>query len=202
MKINVGRVKSERQKRAWSQEQLAAAAGLGIRTVQRLETSGTTSNETLKCLAAVFECSPLELVMPEALPRRGVPWSRLIPLSAAACLALAVGGFFLSRANAGELMLNVILGKNDSDGKVFKLLTEEGHQVEASVDKEMKILLTPTVRPDGLVLITAEIYDYEGNDYHLLSTPRVLTRQGVDGVIQVKLADGKDLRLSVNPKKF
>ena len=44
-----------RLKRGWSQQQLADASGLSVRTIQRLERGQPPSTESLKCLAAVFE---------------------------------------------------------------------------------------------------------------------------------------------------
>src|SRR5215831_5397399 len=44
-----------RLKRGWSQQQLAEASGLSVRTIQRLETGHPASTESLKSLAAVFE---------------------------------------------------------------------------------------------------------------------------------------------------
>src|SRR5262245_32961980 len=44
-----------RLKRGWSQQQLAEASGLSVRTVQRIENGHPASTETLKSLAAVFE---------------------------------------------------------------------------------------------------------------------------------------------------
>src|SRR5579871_518312 len=44
-----------RLQRGWSQEQLAAVAGLSVRTIQRLERGQTPSAESLKALAAVLE---------------------------------------------------------------------------------------------------------------------------------------------------
>ena len=44
-----------RLKRGWSQQQLAEASGLSVRTVQRIETGHPASTESLKSLAAVFE---------------------------------------------------------------------------------------------------------------------------------------------------
>ncbi|MBI2382814.1 MAG: 2TM domain-containing protein [Gammaproteobacteria bacterium] len=48
-------VQKLRLKRGWSQQQLAEASGLSVRTVQRIEAGYPASNETLKSLAAVFE---------------------------------------------------------------------------------------------------------------------------------------------------
>ncbi len=44
-----------RLKRGWSQQQLADASGLNVRTIQRIESGQPASTETLKSLAAVFE---------------------------------------------------------------------------------------------------------------------------------------------------
>ena len=44
-----------RLKRGWSQQQLAEASGLSVRTIQRIENGQAASIETLKSLAAVFE---------------------------------------------------------------------------------------------------------------------------------------------------
>lgn len=55
MKINVGLVKALRTKKLWSQEDLATACGISLRTVQRLEGEGQASPETIRALASVFE---------------------------------------------------------------------------------------------------------------------------------------------------
>lgn len=48
-------VRKLRTERSWSQDQLADAAGLSLRTVQRIEKDGTCSLESSQALAAVFE---------------------------------------------------------------------------------------------------------------------------------------------------
>lgn len=62
MKIDAKHVRELRLQRQWSQEQLAEACGLNLRTVQRLESSGRASNESLRALAAVFEVDPSSLL--------------------------------------------------------------------------------------------------------------------------------------------
>lgn len=66
MKINAARVREERKARQWSQEQLADACGLNLRTIQRLEASGNASSESLRALAAVFELEASALLLPDA----------------------------------------------------------------------------------------------------------------------------------------
>lgn len=51
---NAEKIRRWREERHWSQEHLAAVAGIGVRTVQRIENGGTASNETLMALAAAF----------------------------------------------------------------------------------------------------------------------------------------------------
>lgn len=48
-------VRKLRIQRGWSQEQLAQFSGLSVRTIQRIERGATSSLESLKSLAAVFE---------------------------------------------------------------------------------------------------------------------------------------------------
>ena len=48
-------VRRLREKKGWSQEQLAELSGVSLRTVQRVEAGNRASLETLKSLASVFE---------------------------------------------------------------------------------------------------------------------------------------------------
>lgn len=55
MKAKSSLIRKYRSKHMWSQEQLAEATGLGLRTIQRIEARGSASIETIRALAAVFE---------------------------------------------------------------------------------------------------------------------------------------------------
>ena len=55
MKIDGQKVKDERAGRGWSQQHLADASGLSLRTVQRVENLGVASSETLLALQATLE---------------------------------------------------------------------------------------------------------------------------------------------------
>lgn len=61
MQINADRVIQLRRKHHWSQDELATAAGLVLRTIQRVEASGSASLQTLKAIAAAFEADIQEL---------------------------------------------------------------------------------------------------------------------------------------------
>jgi DNA-binding XRE family transcriptional regulator len=62
-------IRNLREARAWTQAHLAEAAGLSLRTVQRLESLHSCSNETLLALAAALEVDVRNLTE-ERMPRR------------------------------------------------------------------------------------------------------------------------------------
>ncbi len=55
MIINAEKVIAERKIRAWSQQHLADASAVSLRTIQRVENNGSGSLETIKALASCFE---------------------------------------------------------------------------------------------------------------------------------------------------
>lgn len=72
MRIDTNLLKRERNKRAWSQEHLAQVAGLGLRTVQRIESSGSASNESIASIATAFAMNVAAFV--EDAPRHGAAY--------------------------------------------------------------------------------------------------------------------------------
>ena len=59
--LNNEKIQKLRTLKCWSQEELASASGLSVRTIQRVEKTGTASIETTKALAAVFSMTPDQL---------------------------------------------------------------------------------------------------------------------------------------------
>jgi transcriptional regulator with XRE-family HTH domain len=55
-------VRNERQKRNWTQEHLAQIADVSTRTIQRLETDGAHSPETLRAVATAFDIDCKEMI--------------------------------------------------------------------------------------------------------------------------------------------
>lgn len=54
-KTDASKIKRWREERQWSQEHLAELAGVGVRTIQRIETGDAASRDTLMALAAAFD---------------------------------------------------------------------------------------------------------------------------------------------------
>ena len=61
VKLNKDKIRKLRNIKCWSQDELATASGLSVRTIQRVEKNGSASIETTKALAAVFDITPHEL---------------------------------------------------------------------------------------------------------------------------------------------
>jgi len=63
MRVNAELVVALRKKQSWSQDELATASGLNLRTIQRIESDGQASHQSRKALAAAFdvEASALDI---------------------------------------------------------------------------------------------------------------------------------------------
>ncbi|WP_289118382.1 helix-turn-helix transcriptional regulator [uncultured Idiomarina sp.] len=61
VKLNNDKIQKLRAIKCWSQDELASASGVSVRTIQRVEKNGTASLETTKALASVFDVTPNEL---------------------------------------------------------------------------------------------------------------------------------------------
>lgn len=58
---DAAKIRRWREERHWSQEHLADLAGIGLRTVQRIEKGEQASGESLKALAAAFNVDVMAL---------------------------------------------------------------------------------------------------------------------------------------------
>ncbi len=61
MRVNAELVVRRRKERSWSQEELAAASGLNLRTIQRVERHASASLQTKKALAAALDIDARDL---------------------------------------------------------------------------------------------------------------------------------------------
>ncbi|WP_428992097.1 helix-turn-helix domain-containing protein [Pseudoxanthomonas suwonensis] len=95
MKLSPSSVRRLREARNWSQEQLANAAGLSLRTIQRVETDGTASRETRVCLAAALDVEATSLAdVPLDKRQRQTPdtWAAFVLVGSTMLLAAFLSG--------------------------------------------------------------------------------------------------------------
>jgi len=137
MKIDARMVRKLRELRGWSQEQLAEAAGLGVRTVQRLESEGRASAETRTCLAAAF-----------SVPQSVLTGERSVPLQIrdSAAPTLGLSGTFLIVVGllGGQSVGPLLAGVGSLIAMLFvQALDQIGAQREAAGRSEL-------LRPSGV----------------------------------------------------
>jgi len=60
-KADAAKIKRWREERHWSQEHLAELAGIGVRTLQRIENGDAASPDSLKALAAAYNVDVMAL---------------------------------------------------------------------------------------------------------------------------------------------
>jgi transcriptional regulator with XRE-family HTH domain len=109
--IDPARVRALRDGKGWSQEWLAGAAGISVRTLQRVEADGSASRETLLCLAATLDCTPADLqpeVAPAPAPRRVVATEH-VPADAPAYVRYGLLGVYTRRAALGFMWVSLAL---------------------------------------------------------------------------------------------
>ena len=126
MKVNVHRIKAERTRRAWSQEHLAEAAGLGLRTVHRIENSGNASLESIKALAAVFE-----LEIDEITESKTENSNREVPKTAIWVMTLYA---WLVAANFGAALLDAVYAR------LLTSLSSDYHSVFSAIADSLLFL--------------------------------------------------------------
>ena len=69
MKIKADAVRKARKEKSWSQEELAIASGLNLRTIQRVEREGTISLQSKKALASALDLDIQDLEYQEITMR-------------------------------------------------------------------------------------------------------------------------------------
>jgi transcriptional regulator with XRE-family HTH domain len=77
MRVDSNLIRSKRENRGWSQGHLASVAGLSLRTIQRIEKTGSASFESMTALASVLSVEVADLRANESEP----PRARAIRLS-------------------------------------------------------------------------------------------------------------------------
>ena len=111
MILDTEKLKQLRERRGWSQDQLATAAGVSVRTVQRAEKDGTASRETKVCLAAALDVPHVDLEATDQAPISAASPGAVLNVSAktkaifqraeATGIGMAIGTFLYMAATRG-----------------------------------------------------------------------------------------------------
>jgi DNA-binding XRE family transcriptional regulator len=136
MNINSALVKQLRSEKFWSQEELAIASGLNLRTVQRIEKEATASLQSKKALAAAFGIAvkDLEYLEPPAMQMHeyktlDIEWKQ---------------GFLAGMKTAPLPELKTILNREgQEDWRLVQILTPDLLMTAKTVEKLVAIFERP-----------------------------------------------------------
>src|SRR5690606_8412010 len=98
-----------------------------------------------------------------------------------------------------DVMLNIGLTLNDEDRGMSRLLTAEGKDAEVRVEGLMKLVVIPTIRDDGSIFLAAQVYESNGQDFVLISEPKVATANEKAAEIRISSDRGNSFRLLITP---
>jgi transcriptional regulator with XRE-family HTH domain len=220
MKVDPSYIKAQREQRAWSQEHLAEVTGLGLRTIQRIEKTGTASYESARSLAAVFEVDVAELRGERAPvssgPRISVPLRPFLGVLA----ALATGAALLVATTSfaeDQVLIDVTValhtpvpGTSGVDTREWKtqVVVDDGAlmpmpKINDRQLERLRLSIVPTLLPDGMILIEMQIFERQGeNDVLdvLLGSPRLVIADGQKAEVETG-DDARRMRFSVTPRR-
>lgn len=202
VKIDSRLVVAEREARAWSQQHLADASGLALRTIQRIEARGAGSYESAKAIAACFAMPVASLRAVEKPVSAHFVRSRAAKLTSAALasLGMAAAALFLSDAYAQRVILEVGVTEEEHRGATPELGVDErkslsrfsvdsGEERELPMEEEFRLVVSPNILADGQVYLIVRFYQYRNQDYELVGEPRVVTRDGEQVEVEVLISE-------------
>lgn len=95
MEIKTNALKTLRQNKGWTQQHLADAAGLSLRTIQRVESEGNAAKETVMAICAALEIGREDLsIIPQPDPSQLQTisnWPQRLILILALTLGIGIG---------------------------------------------------------------------------------------------------------------
>jgi transcriptional regulator with XRE-family HTH domain len=205
MKVDSSLIKQQRERRAWSQEHLAEATGLGLRTIQRIEKTGAASYESARSLAAVFELDVADLRIADAAvlaPRLVLPLRPALGVLGAVMTGAAL--LFATKTFASDQVLmdvSVALSSTDETRALTtKIVVEDGTLVPDVNDLrlgELRFSIVPHVQEGGRILLEFGIYEQRGDEEVVVSEPRLIAMNGESAEVVIDADGARTLRLSV-----
>lgn len=200
MQLNKEQLRREREVRAWSQSHLAEVAGLSMRTVQRIENSGSASLESAKAIAAAFDTRVETLLSSETVaPINKLPVVKRISLLVAIVSSALLAFSWWSSAYAEQVMVDLAISSGEKSLASAHLLNEIGEPSEFKLDDVLKVKITST-RMDGNIFLDAQVYFYNGKTFELTANPKLLVANKQSAAVSIAGVDGKSFHFIFTPQ--
>lgn len=161
------RVRKEREERAWPQRQLADAANVSPRTIQRLERDGSASFETLMAVAGAFDID-VKLLNPTSKAQKKMKSQKRV--------------YLLPRLISGKDLANIISGADHFQVEHDEVDDKRAQNAMVSVIKALKADVVRWYDADlaGKLKIefelSQEIYGLETYGFYLFGIKRDIPR--------------------------
>ena len=210
MKIDSAKVRIERDKRAWSQEQLADVAGIGVRTVQRIETSGNASPETVKALAVALNLTLDQLIqIPTSESKFKINFKKI---GTGLCLAAVVLAVVILVLRPYQREFFVLSYGIDIDKNLFadQILIDAEIPREITINKMLRVVITASIENaeayeyienyEDRVLLQIEVFKPEGEEFIPWAKPRILTADDHEARIQLRGDNETSINIKLTPK--
>jgi transcriptional regulator with XRE-family HTH domain len=217
VQINSQLVVAEREKRAWSQQHLAEVTGLAVRTIQRIETSGAGSYESVKAIASCLEVPLTALRANGENQTATVLRSRALKVAGsivATSLLVGVTAIFWGSVFAQQVLVDVgvtreveVVGeaseaRKDVRNVQTQFVVDSGQEMGNPLEGEFNLVITPTILDDGRVLLSVKFYEHQEHGFELVGEPRVITPSGeeVELVFPLDEDDKGIYRVAIKPQ--
>jgi transcriptional regulator with XRE-family HTH domain len=205
MKVDPSYIRAQRERRAWSQEHLAEVAGLGLRTIQRIEKTGAASYESARSLAAVFglDVADLRVEPPSAAALRTSVALRPV---LGALGALVAGGALLittSSFAADKVLMDVSVALDSLEENLAlatEVVVDDGTLVGGVNDlrfADLRFTIVPHVREGGEILFEVGVYERRGGEEVVVTEPRLIALSGEEAKVVIGTADARTFRLAI-----
>ena len=204
MQLNKNWIRQQRDQRAWSQEHLAEASGLGLRTIQRIESAGIASPESARALASAFNV-PLQQFVVEKKPQK--VQGRLSRVTIViALLASSLTATHLTRTAIAE-QIELAIGVS-IDGTALiqqSVVAGEGKDTALDFGNEIRTVITPeSIEIAGKQKLALSMNIFEVNssgDQTLIESPEFLFEEDSSFEINIHgTPSGKSYRFVVRPQ--
>ena len=146
MRINSQLIISERDKRAWSQQHLATVTGLALRTIQRIETNGSGSYESVTAIASCLGVPISELRASSDREQSLRSRPGIAKATGSVVAASLLGGlaiFAIQGVFAEQILLDVgitISDQDDLNEYKTQLLLDEGEELDLPMEGVFNLL--------------------------------------------------------------
>lgn len=193
MKIDIELIKSQREKRAWTQSQLAKLSGLSLRTIQRIEKAGLASQESAKSIASVLEIPVERLQINQNRKIRSLPkWAASIVAS----FAVGLSTMFILSAKAEPVMIDLKLSKQEELVTTLHILNESGSESVVEISELLRLKLVSELLGEDSIRLNTELFDISSGKEVLIGTPEFIAQNQEE--VEAKFGD---FSLSLTPSK-